>query len=62
MPDMYALREIVRMCDHLSTMIENDRMALGTHLAGDAMRSYDELTKLEVDLLADTKRLIDRGQ
>ena len=62
MPDMNAIRDCIRLCERLSAMIEDDRMEMGRHLEGDAMRSYSELTKLEIDLLADTKRLIDRGR
>ena len=62
MPDQNALRNCIRLCEHLSAMIEDDRTEMGSHLEGDAMQSYAELTKLEVGLLEDCKRLLDRGR
>lgn len=57
--DINAIRDYIGLCERLSAMIEEDRMEIGHYLEGDAMRSYSELTTLEIDLLSDTKKLID---
>ena len=62
MPEIETIRNCIRLCERLSAMIEDDRIEMAHHLEGDAMRSYDELTRLETDLLADCKKLIDRGR
>ena len=62
MPDMETIRDCIGLCDRLSAMIEDDRIEIACHLEGDAMRSYGELTKLEIDLLEDVKRLMRRGR
>ena len=62
MSDVEVIQNCLRLCEHLSDMIEDDRIEMAHHLEGEAMRSYDELTRLETDLLADCKKLIDRGR
>lgn len=57
--DINAIRDCIGLCEHLSAMIEEDCLEIGHYLEGDAMRSYSELTTLEIDLLSGTKRLID---
>jgi hypothetical protein len=55
------LEDCIRLCDRLSDLIEEDQLNIGQSLEGKPADGYRELARLEIELLAECKRLMVRG-